>query len=85
MKLILTIGTIMYSNQHILLMMMLTHITQFQMNVIIIVYFMNINILIKFMEETGGNVQDYARLNADYSNVDNNTLLREKRYKYWDK
>ena len=33
--------------------------------------------LIKFMEETGGTVQDYARLNADYSNVDNNTLLRE--------
>ena len=33
--------------------------------------------LIKFMEETGGDVQDYARLNADYSNVDNNTLLRE--------
>lgn len=33
--------------------------------------------LIKFMEETGGTVQDYARLNADYSNVDNNTLLKE--------
>ena len=33
--------------------------------------------LIKFMEETGGTVEDYARLNADYSNVDNNTLLRE--------
>ena len=33
--------------------------------------------LIKFMEETGGTVQDYARLNADYSSVDNNTLLRE--------
>ncbi len=33
--------------------------------------------LIKFMEETGGNVQDYARLNADYSNIDSNTLLRE--------
>ena len=33
--------------------------------------------LIKFMEETGGNVQDYARLNADYSNVDSDTLLRE--------
>tara|TARA_B100001996_G_scaffold318409_1_gene261969 strand:- start:45 stop:1256 length:1212 start_codon:yes stop_codon:yes gene_type:complete len=33
--------------------------------------------LIKFMEETGGDVQDYARLNADYSNVDSNTLLRE--------
>ena len=33
--------------------------------------------LIKFMEETGGTVEDYARLNADYSSVDNNTLLRE--------
>jgi len=33
--------------------------------------------LLKFMKETGGNVQDYARLNADYSAVDNNTLLRE--------
>ena len=33
--------------------------------------------LIKFMEETVGNVQDYARLNADYSNVDSDTLLRE--------
>ena len=33
--------------------------------------------LIKFMQETGGDVQDYARLNADYSNVDSNTLLRE--------
>jgi hypothetical protein len=33
--------------------------------------------LLKFMNETGGNVQDYARLNADYSAVDNNTLLRE--------
>ena len=29
------------------------------------------------MEETGGTVQDYARLNADYSNVDENILLRE--------
>jgi hypothetical protein len=33
--------------------------------------------LIKFMQETGGTVQDYARLNADYSNVDSNTLLKE--------
>ena len=29
------------------------------------------------MEETGGSIEDYVRLNADYSNVDNNTLLRE--------
>jgi len=29
------------------------------------------------MEETGGSVEDYVRLNADYSNIDNDTLLRE--------
>ena len=29
------------------------------------------------MKETGGTLDDYARLNADYSNVDNNTLIRE--------
>ena len=29
------------------------------------------------MEETGGNVEDYVRLNADYSNVDNDVLLKE--------
>ena len=29
------------------------------------------------MNETGGTLEDYVRLNADYSNVDNNTLLRE--------
>jgi len=33
--------------------------------------------LIKFMQETGGDVNDYARLNADYSNVDNSTLIKE--------
>jgi hypothetical protein len=33
--------------------------------------------LIAFMKETGGTLDDYARLNADYSNVDNNTLIRE--------
>lgn len=37
----------------------------------------NIEKLVSFMEETGGTVEDYVRLNADYSNVDNNTLLRE--------
>jgi len=37
----------------------------------------NIEKLVSFMEETGGNIEDYVRLNADYSNVDNNTLLRE--------
>ena len=29
------------------------------------------------MEDTGGTVQDYVRLNHDYSNVDDDTLLRE--------
>ena len=29
------------------------------------------------MEETGGTIEDYVRLNADYSNVDNKTLLKE--------
>lgn len=37
----------------------------------------NIESLVKFMEETGGSIEDYARLNADYTNVDNNTLLKE--------
>ena len=37
----------------------------------------NIEKLVAFMEETGGTVNDYARLNADYSNVDEKTLLRE--------
>lgn len=33
--------------------------------------------LVSFMEQTGGNIEDYIRLNADYSNVDDDTLLRE--------
>jgi hypothetical protein len=37
----------------------------------------NIEKLVSFMEETGGNIEDYVRLNADYSNADNNTLLIE--------
>jgi hypothetical protein len=37
----------------------------------------NIEKLVSFMEETGGTIEDYARLNTDYSNVDNNTLLKE--------
>jgi len=37
----------------------------------------NIEKLVSFMEETGGSVEDYVRLNADYSSVDDNTLLRE--------
>jgi len=37
----------------------------------------NVEKLVKFMEETGGTLEDYVRLNADYSNVDDNTLLKE--------
>ena len=37
----------------------------------------NIEKVIDFMKETGGTLDDYVRLNADYSNVDNDTLLRE--------
>ena len=37
----------------------------------------NIQDLVKFMEETGGTLEDYVRLNADFSNVDQTTLLRE--------
>ena len=37
----------------------------------------NIEKLVKFMEDTGGTVEDYVRINADYSNVDNDTLLKE--------
>ena len=37
----------------------------------------NIDKLIKFMKETGGNVQDYARLNADYTNINDDALLHE--------
>ena len=37
----------------------------------------NIEKLVSFMKETGGTVADYVRLNADYSNVDNATLVRE--------
>jgi hypothetical protein len=37
----------------------------------------NIEKLVDFMRETGGNMTDYIRLNADYSTVDNNILLKE--------
>ena len=37
----------------------------------------NIEKLISFMEDTGGTVEDYVRLNTDYSNVDSNVLLKE--------
>ena len=37
----------------------------------------NIEKLVSFMEDTGGTIEDYTRLNADYSNVDEKTLLKE--------
>ena len=37
----------------------------------------NVEKLVSFMEETGGTVEDYVRLNADYSSVDDTTLLKE--------
>ena len=37
----------------------------------------NVEQLVKFMNETGGTLEDYVRLNADYSNVDGEALLRE--------
>ena len=37
----------------------------------------NIEKVVDFMKETGGTLEDYVRLNADYTNVDSNTLLRE--------
>ena len=37
----------------------------------------NIDKLVAFMEETGGSVEDYVRLNTDYSSIDDKALLRE--------
>ncbi len=37
----------------------------------------NIEKLVNFMEETGGTIEDYTRLNADHSSVDEKTLLKE--------
>ena len=37
----------------------------------------NIEKLVDFMEQTGGTVEDYVRLNADYSAVDESSLLKE--------
>jgi len=37
----------------------------------------NIEKLVKFMEETGGDINDYARLNADYSSINDDELLRQ--------
>tara|TARA_Y100001963_G_scaffold138989_1_gene204389 strand:- start:452 stop:1720 length:1269 start_codon:yes stop_codon:yes gene_type:complete len=37
----------------------------------------NIGKLVEFMEKTGGTLEDYVRLNADYSNVNEDVLLKE--------
>jgi hypothetical protein len=37
----------------------------------------NIEKLVSFMEETGGDINDYVRLNADYTNINEDVLLRE--------
>jgi hypothetical protein len=37
----------------------------------------NVNKLLNFMQDTGGTIEDYVRLNADYSNVDPISLLKE--------
>lgn len=37
----------------------------------------NIEKLVSFMKETGGTLEDYVRLNADYSNVSEAALLKE--------
>jgi len=37
----------------------------------------NIQKLMDFMEETGGDLSDYVKLNQDYSKLDDNTLLKE--------
>jgi len=37
----------------------------------------NIMKIVDFMKDTGGDVNDYVRLNKDYSDLDNHTLLKE--------
>jgi len=37
----------------------------------------NLQNLVQFMKETGGTMDDYVRLNADYSTVEDSTLLKE--------
>jgi hypothetical protein len=37
----------------------------------------NVEKLVEFMNETGGTMEDYIRLNADYSNVNSDVLLKE--------
>ena len=37
----------------------------------------NIQKVVEFMNETGGNLEDYVRLNTDYASLNENDLLRE--------
>jgi len=37
----------------------------------------NIQKLVDFMQETGGDINDYVKLNQDYTEMDNHTLLHE--------
>jgi hypothetical protein len=37
----------------------------------------NVDKLVKFMDETGGTVEDYVKLNKDYSKLEDDTLLKE--------
>jgi hypothetical protein len=37
----------------------------------------NVEKLVEFMKDTGGTVEDYIRLNADYTNVNDDVLLKE--------
>jgi len=37
----------------------------------------NVEKLVQFMHETGGDIKDYVRLNADYSHVNEDALLKE--------
>ena len=37
----------------------------------------NVEKLVEFMKDTGGTVEDYVRLNADYSNISEEALLNE--------
>jgi hypothetical protein len=37
----------------------------------------NVEKLVDFMKETGGTIEDYTRLNADYTSVDDDVLLKE--------
>jgi len=37
----------------------------------------NVEKLVSFMRETGGNLEDYVRLNADYSSINEDSLLSE--------